>query len=553
MDGLVIALIVAYTLALIPGLTRWPPLVNDEGREANLFWVASGADPTAERMNAHRGFPTWGNGGIQGFTAGIIFRVAGVGVFQARLTSLIWAGGLLLFTYALGRYYWGRAAGLAAILLLAVSDAFLVSSHTLRPDVQVITLVLAALLLAEVAVSRAQPRWMLLSGYLLGLGFDVHPNSLALMPMVGAVLLVRQGWGFWRQPHLRFMVGGLALAAIQYLLFRFVPDPGGFIAGLRYWVGVDKAPPAGRAEGGGLANLIGNELARYWDYFGEEPLELALISVGLLAGLWWATRDDRGSRVILLGLLASFVFFVFAVSTKSKYYMLLTYPFYMLFVGRVIQMISMGWIARGRPHPSRPGTRGEGWGFGQPRAPWGGRDEENEFTGPLPAHGAGWEGVFYHLRSAAGRSALAATATFTLIVSLAAYYPLKVEDRAWENYIRARRYRAGQEYTQLTARLDDLAGPGARILAPPVYWIGLKDHPYTDIYVFERLARSMNMSPGQFLDETRPDIVITDAKIATDRRIERLLYNELDARSTYDLVVRHKNYGDVAIYRLNWN
>jgi len=63
----------------------------------------------------------------------------------------------------------------------------------------------------------------------------------------------------------------------------------------------------------------------------------------------------------------------------------------------------------------------------------------------------------------------------------------------------------------------------------------------------------MNMTPAQFLDETRPDIVITDAKIATDKRVERLLYNELDARSKFELVVRHKNYGDVAIYRLTWN
>ena len=36
------------------------------------------------------------------------------------------------------------------------------------------------------------------------------------------------------------------------------------------------------------------------------------------------------------------------------------------------------------------------------------------------------------------------------------------------------------------------------------------------------------------------------------RRVERLLYNELDARATYELIVRHKNYGDVAVYRLTW-
>lgn len=129
-------------------------------------------------------------------------------------------------------------------------------------------------------------------------------------------------------------------------------------------------------------------------------------------------------------------------------------------------------------------------------------------------------------------------------------WPLKLDERAWDNYIQARRYRAGQEYTQLTTQLNELAGPGARILAPPVYWVGLSNHPYIDIFVFERLERQYGMSAAQFLDEVRPDFVITDAKIATDRRIERLLYNELDSRAQYELIVRHKNYGDVAIYRL---
>ena len=73
------------------------------------------------------------------------------------------------------------------------------------------------------------------------------------------------------------------------------------------------------------------------------------------------------------------------------------------------------------------------------------------------------------------------------------------------------------------ARLSELAGPGARILAPPVYWIGLKDHPYADIFVFERVERQYGMTAAQFLDEIKPDLVITDAKIATDRRVERLL------------------------------
>ncbi len=74
---------------------------------------------------------------------------------------------------------------------------------------------------------------------------------------------------------------------------------------------------------------------------------------------------------------------------------------------------------------------------------------------------------------------------------------------------------------------------------PPLYWIGLKDHPFSDIYVYERVERQYGMSAAEYLDAIKPDLVITDAKIATDRRVERLLYNELDSRARYELVVRH--------------
>ena len=62
----------------------------------------------------------------------MIFRLVAWGV-QARLTSLVWGSLLLLVTYWLGRRYWGRAVGLAAAVMLAVSNPFLVATHTLRP------------------------------------------------------------------------------------------------------------------------------------------------------------------------------------------------------------------------------------------------------------------------------------------------------------------------------------------------------------------------------------------------------------------------------------
>jgi hypothetical protein len=286
-----------------------------------------------------------------------------------------------------------------------------------------------------------------------------------------------------------------------------VPDPGGFVAAMGYWLGVDKAPPVARG-GLGLVGALLNEIGRYQDYFGEEPLELGLVVVALGFGIWSALRGSHPARLLMLGLVAAFAFFVVAVSMKSKYYMVLTYPFYMLLLARLLERVAS---ALGR-----------------------------------------WTTVLGRAPGLSLPSSLLAHVALAAMVAVVVLVPLRGEERAWDNYIRARRYRAGQDYSALTEQLSSMAGSGARILAPPVYWIGLRDHPYVDIFVYERLERQYGMSVGQFLQETRPDFVITDAKIATEKRVEKLLYNELDGRATREFVVRHKNYGDVAVYRLHW-
>lgn len=497
--AVVLGLTVLWLALMLPSLSRFPPINNDEGREANLFWVASGLEPGAERMNAYRGFPTWGNGGVQGATAVVLFRLLGLGVVQARLTSLIWGGALLLVVYWLGRWYWGVRVGLGAAALLAISDPFLLATHTLRPDIQVATLVLLALALVEYGLAHGK-RWPhALAGVLLGLSFDTHMNTVGFLPLVMIAPLLPTGATAPRRPALWMLVAGLALAGVYYIAVRILPDPPSYLSALQYWVGIDKAPPLTREREVGLGGLVAAELQRYADYFGvtqagiEEWPELALITAGLAASAWRAVRGSRADRILLLGLVAAMLFFTIAVSTKSRYYMVLGYPICTLLIARGCQSA----VERVRP-------------------------------------------------------LLARHALFAALIVLAMVWPLKLEERALEKYVRASRYKASQEYTVLTARLRELAGPHARILAPPLYWIGLRDHPFVDIFVYERVRRQYGETASEFLQHVQPDIVITDAKIATDPTIERELYRALDDLAPYELITRHKSYGDVAIYRLSW-
>ena len=379
-------------------------------------------------------------------------------------------------------------------------------------------MVLGALLLAERSARSeraASVAGVFLAGLLLGLVVDTHPNGAAFFPLVGLVFPLRQGWrrflrrradlGLWpRDGGCRPLLPGSTHPCRT--------RPASWPA-LGYWVGVDKAPPvAGRAGGGLLGKLdtmVMTEILRYRDYFGEEPLELGLVVLGLAGGLWMALRGlvpgpADPARPCVRG-----VFFIVAVSTKSKYYMLLHVPavFVAAGAGAGADGGVGGWISSSRG----------------PRA--------SQRLAPTRCGASRSRVGAWRCHSRSPLEPLRCWFSVILVVG-AMIWPLKVEERAWDNYIRARRYREGQEYTQLTDRLDALAGPGARILAPPIYWIGLHDHPYIDIYVFERLQRQYGMSPAQFLDEVQPDVVITDAKIATDRRIERMLYDELDRRAT---------------------
>src|SRR5215204_3507257 len=153
--------------------------------------------------------------------------------------------------------------------------------------------------------------------------------------------------------------------------------------------------------------------------------------------------------------------------------MLLTFPFYLLLLARVLDRLA-AWVARVVAR---------------------GIDSKDEATMTRAsalrsrAESAKHEPEMKLPDAQSGRSTSGAVLVLGLLVAAVMIWPFKLNDRAWENYIHARRYREGQEYIQLTNRLRALAAPGAKVLAPPVYWIGLHDHSFSDIYVYERVER----------------------------------------------------------------
>jgi 4-amino-4-deoxy-L-arabinose transferase-like glycosyltransferase len=331
-DWLLVGAIVIYLLANLPFLVAWPAVNGDEGREANAFWVSSGVDPSAQTLDPIFQHDPLYKGGLQGLTVGLSFRVLGLGLYQGRLVSLIWGGLLLIVTFLVGRRLYGPAAGYIAVVFLAVSQPWLVSSHIIRPDIVVATLVMAGLYCALRGLQDGGRPWHLLAGLWLGLSFDVHPNTLAFMPMVGLCYVARYGWRAVLTRDAWLYVAGLSVGALYYVAARVAPDPAHFVDAFRYWIGVDKRPPLVATRGG---SPIDAELGRWTQYLDHRWVEATLLGVGVVAGVVRMVRL-RKLDPVLTGLVAAILVFTVLVSSKTEFYMILFFPMLVQLVAAAI-------------------------------------------------------------------------------------------------------------------------------------------------------------------------------------------------------------------------
>lgn len=488
-DWLLAAAIASYLLFVhVPLLTAWPPVNSDEGREANAFWVGCGVDPSARTLDPIYQHDPLYKGGLQGLTTCISFRTLGFGLFQGRLVSIVWAGALVWFTYLAGRRLYGVGPAISAAILLVVSQPFLVSSHIIRPDIMVAALVMGALYSALRGLTDGGRVWHFAAGLLLGLSFDVHPNTLAFMPLVGMAYVMRYGARFLATRDAWIFVAGLSLAAAYYVAARILPDPAHYAEAFRYWIGVDKPPPIVSRRG---ESPLSAELGRWTSYFAGRAVEAFALGLGVVWAVW-RSISSRRVDLLLTGLAIALGVFVVLVSSKTEYYTVLFYPMLALMVGgAIVQAVPVGAVGR---------LIG---------------------LGLVAAMGIGAFGFEDNYRDM-----------------------LEASDRT------------DRDYAALSHELRGAVPPGSRVVAPPIYWIGLSEPPYyldyVDFYVWERLNRETagrRLSWPDFLRQIEPQYVILDSKAKAD--IARSgLPRYMEDNADLVLAVRHVSYTRVEVWKL---
>jgi hypothetical protein len=267
------------------------------------------------------------------------FRLAGLGLLQARIEVVVLGFAVLLLTYGLGRRLFGpRVAELALLFLLVVrltgltryqvsGIPFLDLARIARYDMAVPVFGLAALHLFHSASQHNGRLPILLTGIMTGLAGLSHLYGLFWLPL----LVVLAVWNKLTRRQLAALILGFLLPWLAY--FAYVT--GGF----EDWLGQTQLYAARfdlTSPSWYLANLL-RELRRYgpglgppsWSYLLRPGFWSALIFVPAAAiSLAVRTRryTDRAARMVLVPLVGFPALFALLLHLKLVNYTLTVLP-----------------------------------------------------------------------------------------------------------------------------------------------------------------------------------------------------------------------------------
>ena len=233
--GLVLFLLVGwYLLGTLPSLDRYPRLES-----AQMGIVAPAHKLATEGV--------YGNELYAGFyrmeaynyeymplyplLVALSFKGFGLGIWQARMVSVLCGLVVIVLTFLLGRRLYDDATGLLAVFVLCVVrlavDTWLYHSgillldlaRVIRYDVLVPVWVLAACLLFLRSHQNKSRLGYVGTGVLAGLATLSHLYGGFILAVFGSVMLWQHGWRTLRSAPLYLIMAGWVLALIPWLVY----------------------------------------------------------------------------------------------------------------------------------------------------------------------------------------------------------------------------------------------------------------------------------------------------------------------------------------------
>lgn len=250
----------------------------------------------------------------------IAIRALGLNLFAMRFVSIVFGLLLLAAIYVISTQLAGHRAGIICVLITSISSSFVYSSHLARHDIVVAAFGFGAIALFVTDRRPGFPFRSVLSGLLIALATEVHPNALLYGSTILTLHLVEYGRSALRLARFWAFASTAALGLVSYFTIHVLPDPRRFETFTAVAFGTTKTPPALALDPGVWVQSLGETAALV---FALDPFRVPIL---VLAIVVLARRKTR-ANAISLALLASLVVGMAALFPyKPTYYRILVSP-----------------------------------------------------------------------------------------------------------------------------------------------------------------------------------------------------------------------------------
>jgi hypothetical protein len=248
--------------------TRW---IEDESSYSDAAWTFSREGRIRMSM-----YPPTDSGSVvdvrppaMPIALGAVFKVIGIGVWQARLLPFLGALGSIILTWLLGLRLAGPWVGAIAALLVATDNMLFVAARTVRPEGMIAFLLALTFLLFYDAMRRNSWMAALGAGLAAGIAMNFHINGAIAPIAMGLWALYEYGVNVWRKPVAWIFAITVVLCIVPYVL----------------WINSDAIHKQSYQELQALGTVVqqasgklAGELMRYKDFlgFGNQKLPLPI-------------------------------------------------------------------------------------------------------------------------------------------------------------------------------------------------------------------------------------------------------------------------------------
>jgi 4-amino-4-deoxy-L-arabinose transferase-like glycosyltransferase len=424
------------------------------------------------------------------------YKIFGFGLVQSRALSIFAGFFLILSTFYFAKRYYDDTIALLAIIIMASDNVFFVTSRTVRPDILLALFSASGFFLFLHALETKSLKSFTFSGMLVGVSLYTHPNSFLVLVAITVILFWRFGFSMFKSKLFWTFSLFCLIAFTPYAWYVIKEDYGN---GLSHFM----------AQLGGRAGFLNG---RYWETYLFEytryvnyiyfPRRIIIFVIQIAALIFAAFSKRRMDRYLLVLVLVFIALLPeWNQGNRTPRYFIVFIPALSILVSRLF------------------------------------KDFFQKVSFAMP------NGLVSRRRAGYAVAGLIMALFFLNQIGGNIFILWKHKDNDFYSFI---------------AKVRTTIPEGSKIWGSTAFWIGLHNYPY--------LTQS---SPYKEVERFRPDYAILydssiwGEKSATLGRDDPTADTYTDIREKMELLclrkgtflkkIRNKFYGDVEIYKINWD